>query len=343
MRVAVTGACGALGRPVCEMLSRRGHEVIAIDRAFCGNDTNSRQADVTDYRQLLDACSGAESIVHLAGIPTPSEPEPGRIFHTNVFGTYLVYEVASTLGVETVVVASSINALGFYFAVRPELPSRLPITEDEPRVPSDPYSYSKSAVEDLGAYFYRREGIVGGSLRIPITIDARKTQENASRYREIRALVSEAMADTSGQWLADFRQSVAGYRHDRVRERNADPADHFTNRDFRLIPWVYGFFFCLELEDLAAAADCLCRARSYVGPVFVGSTYNYIGLDADSLARTFFPEVPREHLESGPMSLVRTTKLRSTTDWEPRHTDAELIRMWRAHSDISPQHKESIR
>ncbi len=333
MTIAVTGACGALGKNLSASLARRGHRVRRIDRSPCESQTDLQQLDITEYEPLVKAFEEADSVVHLAGIPVPSESFPGELYVTNVYGSYLVYLAASQAGVRNVVAASSINALGFYFGVVPQIPLRLPLSEEHPRWPTDPYSFSKKSVEEIAEYFSARDGIGGAALRIPITFDARERENNIERYRRIRSLVRNAMADTTGEWLSRFRQSVERYRLDRARERGIDPSNYFADGEAALLAWVYGFFVTLEIEDLADAVEKLCGLTTFGGCPFIGSSYNYLGIDAGKLAEFFFPGVPRAGLTGGPTGLVSTTLLRSLINWKPVNTDTELQQSWNLLED----------
>jgi UDP-glucose 4-epimerase len=67
--------------------------------------------------------------------------------------------------VKRVIVASSDAAIGYWDAERPFSPDYLPIDEDHPRYPQDPYSLSKTFSEDLCAAFTRRSGLQTVCLR----------------------------------------------------------------------------------------------------------------------------------------------------------------------------------
>ncbi len=62
-------------------------------------------------------------------------------------------------------VASSINAIGYFFGTVPFELDYLPVDADHPRSTSDACSFSKQITEDIGAYFARREGIHNTCLR----------------------------------------------------------------------------------------------------------------------------------------------------------------------------------
>jgi uncharacterized protein (TIGR01777 family) len=75
MRVAVTGATGAIGRRLVPVLEGAGHRVVAITRSAesaagkLGSATDVRVADLYSSASLVPAIAGCDAIVHLAGEP----------------------------------------------------------------------------------------------------------------------------------------------------------------------------------------------------------------------------------------------------------------------------------
>lgn len=138
LRIAVTGAAGRVGRAVVDLARGHGHAVVAIDRT--GDDT--RYADVTDYDQLAAAVNGCDALVHLAAYPGPGQ-RPAHLTHNdNVVGSYNALQVAVSLGIDRVCLASSVNAVGGGYSRRPRF-DYFPIDEQHPTYNEDPYSLSK--------------------------------------------------------------------------------------------------------------------------------------------------------------------------------------------------------
>ncbi|HEY6737277.1 MAG TPA: NAD(P)-dependent oxidoreductase [Actinopolymorphaceae bacterium] len=176
MRIAITGAAGWLGRYVTAALES-DHELVLVDNVAPEDATvfdpaapgkrrpeplspswPYHRVDILDDNALRHALDDVEVVVHLAGRPTGEWENAKATVMTNIVGTFNVLEQARTVGVRRVVNASSINAFGtFYWRVsgRPPLRRSLPLTEDEPITPEDPYSMSKAATELLGATFDR--------------------------------------------------------------------------------------------------------------------------------------------------------------------------------------------
>ena len=132
MRIAVTGSTGKLGRATVERLRAEGHNVIGLDIAGAFGPGFTR-VDFTDYGQTLDAFlgidsrhSGLDAIVHLAAIPVNGLVPDVTTFHNNLTVSFNVFQAAMRAGIDTVVYASSITAMGFPFD---EAPSALPLDE----------------------------------------------------------------------------------------------------------------------------------------------------------------------------------------------------------------------
>lgn len=142
MRVLVTGANGYLGRAVVHLLSRAGHEPIAMVRKrISPSQTAARVADLLDDAALREALDGAEAVCHLAGLAGARESitEPLRYFRVNTGGTVALLEAMSAVGVSRIVFASTGSIYG--------TPERQPMTESLPDAPPHPYAASKLAAE----------------------------------------------------------------------------------------------------------------------------------------------------------------------------------------------------
>lgn len=147
MKVVVTGGAGFIGSHVCEALTRRGFDVVAIDDLSTGRADNLagtavelRVASILDPSVLAAATAGAVSVVHLAARPSVprSLADPIGSHDTNVTGTLHVLEAARDAGAH-VVVASSSSVYG--------AEQTLPQREDMAPRPLSPYAASKLAAE----------------------------------------------------------------------------------------------------------------------------------------------------------------------------------------------------
>ncbi|WP_225335666.1 NAD-dependent epimerase/dehydratase family protein [Halomicrobium urmianum] len=169
MTVLVTGAFGGSGRWIVDRLAREGREVVAVDQRRGRSDHGdvvARQADLTDRGDVYDLCLEFEpdDVVHWGAIPDPTSHAGGHVFENNVMGAYNVLDAAGRVGAD-VVWASSESAYGFPFAAETPLPDYLPVDEDHPFRPEDPYGTSKVVGEDVAEMVVRRDGIDVASIR----------------------------------------------------------------------------------------------------------------------------------------------------------------------------------
>lgn len=171
--VAVTGGNGTVGRGVLAHLADAGYRTVNVSRGDRREDHADayERADVTDQGMVYGALAkhDPDAVVHLAAVPTPVS-DPGHVvFESNAMGTYHGLEAATGLGVDRVVVASSLSALGAGFEPDPVDVRYLPVDEEHPLTPSNPYGLAKQVTEVTADGFARRAGAPStiASLRFP--------------------------------------------------------------------------------------------------------------------------------------------------------------------------------
>lgn len=171
MRVAVTGAAGRLGRTVMARLQDTGREVIGLDRIDPGGQGLIIVSDLCDLGQVCGVLADVDGVIHLGAIPAPIGHPPDVVFRNNVLGQFNVYEAAAILGINRVVDASSVSALGFPWQHRWSEPFYLPIDEAHPLLPQDAYGLSKAVGEQIAAAYCRRTGGSAVSLCFSTIVD----------------------------------------------------------------------------------------------------------------------------------------------------------------------------
>src|SRR5438552_7535748 len=150
MKVLVTGSRGKVGRALVPRLLEAGHDVRATDLALPTWDRPAPeesedywQADLTDAGSADAVVRGCSVVVHTAAIPQPVHNPPYVVFSNNILSTFNVLEAAIAAGVRRFVNFSSETVPGFIFAYQPFRPQYLPIDEEHPIKPQDPYATSK--------------------------------------------------------------------------------------------------------------------------------------------------------------------------------------------------------
>lgn len=151
MKFAVTGGAGFVGSHIVEKMINYGHKVIVIDNLKTGKKENLGkhiesvefvQGDIRDYDLLKDSFRNVDGVFHQAALA--SVPDSFRIpdeYHdVNVNGTENVFKLATRDGFK-VVYASSSSVYGN--------PVKIPISEDHPKNPINPYAKTKLDDENL--------------------------------------------------------------------------------------------------------------------------------------------------------------------------------------------------
>jgi UDP-glucose 4-epimerase len=181
MRVVVTGSRGKVGRATVQAFADAGHDVLGVDLVRpvfdAGVVVPGRyvQADLTDAGAAFAVVAGADAVVHTAAIPQPTGNPPHVVFQTNLMSTFNLIEAAVKFGVPRFVNVSSESIVGNFFPERPFLPDYLPMDEEHPLHPQDPYALSKAFGEQLMDAAVRRSDIRAISIR-PSTV------HNADNY-----------------------------------------------------------------------------------------------------------------------------------------------------------------
>ncbi|GAA3758215.1 NAD(P)-dependent oxidoreductase [Microbacterium kribbense] len=155
MHIGVTGSEGKLGRATIERLREDGHDVVGFDLAGSAGPGFTR-VELTDYGQALDALlgvtarhGGLDALVHLAAVPVNGLIPDAATFQNNMLVSFNALFGAYRAGIRTIVLASSITAMGFPFDVAPP---RLPVDETWTRA-YNTYGLGKVAEEAIAAQF----------------------------------------------------------------------------------------------------------------------------------------------------------------------------------------------
>lgn len=160
-RVLITGAAGRIG----SAFFRAKQDTFA----FRLTDLPSKRldvaaphdfvaADLRELEQCEDLCEGVNTVVHLAGIPTPDASFEDVLVH-NMMVTQNIFQAALRRGCQRVVVASSAQATEAY-------PVDVQVNHTMPVRPKNLYGVSKCFVEALASFYATQKGLPSIALRI---------------------------------------------------------------------------------------------------------------------------------------------------------------------------------
>ena len=145
----VTGGAGFIGSHIVEKLKRLDHMVVVIDNEYSDNDnfhwrkdTLNVNIDITDYKALKKAFTGADYIFHCAAEARigPAIENPVNAVNINTIGTCNVLQCAREVKAKKVLYSSTSSGYGL---------NEAPNIETQPDDCLNPYSVSKIAGEKL--------------------------------------------------------------------------------------------------------------------------------------------------------------------------------------------------
>ncbi len=334
MRVLITGGTGHIGKTTAEQLLQKGWNVRVLDIAPTTEipDVEYVEGNILDYDSLLKHAKGCDAVIHLAAIRGPILAPGHELFNVNVTGTFNVFEAAAACGIGKVAQASSINALGAYFSIGDIKPHYFPIDEEHPRFTTDPYSFSKQIIEEIGDYYWRRDGISSVALRFPgvHSAEARTTEQYRHHREALRAVLDE---------LVSLPQSERDARLNEIKIRVMDfrkalpfefrPPDKppiqlpFDDLLFKLyMRYRFDFWAFVDVRDAAQSLEKGITA-DYEGshPLFINAAHNELGYDSRTLVNLFYPEVLQFKNDiDNDETLVSIQKSRSLISFEPEYS-----------------------
>ena len=164
MRVVVTGGAGYIGSHAVRELARRGHEVVIYDnlstgyRSFAGG-IELVEGDIGDRAQLRSVLLRAHAVMHFAAhcYVGESVENPRKYFHNNVECALNLLNAVIDAGVQNFVFSSTCAVYG--------VPVKVPISEDNPREPINPYGATKLLFEHALDAYSKAYGLRFAALR----------------------------------------------------------------------------------------------------------------------------------------------------------------------------------
>ena len=151
--ILVTGGAGFIGTHTALALKNKGYEIIVLDNLIYGHRELVEDilkvklivGDISD-RQLLDnifANYSIDVVMHFAAYIDVGESvtNPVKYYQNNVVGTLILLEAMVKANIKKFVFSSTCATYG--------IPQYLPLTEDHPQFPINPYGKTKLMVEQI--------------------------------------------------------------------------------------------------------------------------------------------------------------------------------------------------
>ncbi len=306
MRIFVAGGAGYIGSCTTEYLLDHGHQVTVFDALLNGHrDAVDPRADfiqgnLCDLEALQRAMDKAqpEGVIHFAAFIEVGESmkDPLKYFHNNVGNAINLAQAACDHGVRKVVFSSTAAVYG--------MAEHMPISEEEPKAPINPYGESKLMFEKVLSWTNQLKGLKYTALRYFNAAGA--TALHGEDHHPETHLIPLIIQAAKGE-----RKSISIFGED------YDTPDGTCVRDY------------IHVLDLAQA-HLLALQSDYCGALNLGtgggSSVREVIDTVRKIAGHDFPVEVAPRRPGDPARLIAdSTAAKRILGWKPQYQDLETI------------------
>ncbi|MBU1042262.1 MAG: UDP-glucose 4-epimerase GalE [Proteobacteria bacterium] len=198
-RVLVTGGAGFIGSHTCKALTQAGLTPVVLDNLVYGNRRAVKWGplivgDITDGAALdwVFAEHRPVAVMHFAAYAYVGESvtDPEKYYNNNVGGSLSLLSAMRRAGVGVLVFSSTCATYGE--------PKTMPIREDHPQHPVNPYGRTKLLIEQAMADYGRGYGLRSAALRYFNACGADPDGEIGERHDPETHLIPRTMMAATG-------------------------------------------------------------------------------------------------------------------------------------------------
>lgn len=164
--ILIVGGAGYIGSHVNKLLTRKGFKTVIFDNLSRGHREFVKwgelfEGDLLDIHRIRSCFKNyqIEAVMHFSALSLVEESiqQPERYYLNNVIGTLNLLQAMREFGVRHFIFSSTCATYGF--------PERIPILEDHPQRPINPYGWTKLIIEQVLKDYKRAYGLKHVNLR----------------------------------------------------------------------------------------------------------------------------------------------------------------------------------
>lgn len=297
MKILVTGGDGYIGRITAALLQKNGFDPVIYDR--------KRGQDIHDTAQLTQVLQQEKisAVMHFAAFIEMGESmaDPQKYFCNNFLGSQSLVESMLSAQVDKIIFSSTAGVYGN--------PARLPIKEDDPKNPQNPYGLSKLMTEELLQFYSRTAGLKSVSLRYfnaaGASLDGQLGEDHQPESHLIPNVIKAVLANQPFT----------------LNGRDYPTADGSCIRDY---------IHVLDLAQAHILALKALLARQEGGAYNLGTGKGYSNLEVVKMVEKISGK--KVHLTFGPRRpgdadelVADPAKFQKEFSWHPKYSDLETI------------------
>jgi len=306
MKYLVVGGSGYIGSHMVKHLLRAGHEVVVADTAAADPGIEWVELDIANAH-ALDTLFGDchfDAVFHFASFIQVGESvsDPGKYYQNNVAATLTLLNAMVRAGIRHLIFSSTAAVYGD--------PQYVPIDEQHPKAPINPYGRSKWMVEQILQDFDRAYGLKSVCLRYFNAAGADPEGLLGECHEPETHLIPLILQAASGR-----RQAITVFGHD------YDTPDGTCIRDY------------VHVADLAAAHELAVEYLLKGGATTAFNLGNGLGFSVQEVIDTARVVTGRQidvveaaRRDGDPARLVAdAARARLVLGWQPRFDSLEQI------------------
>jgi len=311
MNILVVGGAGYIGSHMVKMLVRESHQVTVFDDLSSGHRDaviggELIEGDLADAAALASLFSERtfDAVMHFASYIQVGESvrEPAKYYRNNVTNTQNLLDAMVAAGVSRFIFSSTAAIFGE--------PVRVPIDEEHPKEPTNPYGRTKWMVEQMLGDYERAYGLKSVCLRYFNAAGADPEGELGERHDPETHLIPLVLQAASGR-----RPSISVFGTD------YDTPDGTCIRDY------------IHVVDLCQAHLLALNRLVADGASTQYNLGNGNGFSVkeviETAQRITARDIPVEYAarrEGDPARLVAdSTRIKETLGWAPKYADLDSI------------------
>jgi UDP-glucose 4-epimerase len=311
MKILVTGGAGYIGSHIVKALGEKGHDLVVYDNLSFGHEWallygKLVKGDLAD-RKLLNSVFEKErfdAVVHMAAFIVVDESirEPLKYYRNNFADVLNLIDICLKYKVDKFIFSSTAAVYG--------IPEKIPVTEDMPLQPINPYGASKTMVERV----LNEVAAVNNFRYVALRYFNVAGADPLSR-------IGQAREDATHLITVSLRTALGKRDHLDIFGADYDTPDGTCVRDY------------IHVDDLSSAHILALQYLTAGGGSAIyncgyghGHSVKEVVDKVRKVTGIDFPVRYAGRRPGDPPSLVAdATKIRKELGWTPEHDDLEYI------------------